>query len=134
MDIEIFTLCKYAELNNNSLAIIGIFDVINTPQLPIVLNQCNIALHIRFTGVDLEKHHFQVRVLSPEGKDVISRVEADYQNTAPSPLDTSTTSLVLAIAQLKIETFGKHSIVLSVDGHQQRAFPLYVLRPNPPRA
>ena len=132
MNIEIFTLSKYAEETNGTLSIQGIFDVINAPQLPVVLPACYLALRFRSTKDDLQNHHFKIRFLDPDGKDIIPIIDADYRNQTPTQYDTFTANLALQMGNCQFKVYGKYSIDLSIDGHSQRTFPLYINKPNIP--
>ena len=61
MNIEIFTLCDYAQSNNNKLTIVGTFDSFNAEKFPFTHPFFSIVARIRYNQDEIkEKKYFKI--------------------------------------------------------------------------
>jgi hypothetical protein len=127
MKVEIFTLCDYATIDMASkLNILGSFDRINVPTMPLNYPLCAIAIKMRFDPIEAGVKRIRISFMDADGRLVMPSIDAQTQiNIAPSE-STATAQLVLVIPQLKLLNFGEYWIGLAVDGRQEISIPLYV--------
>ena len=67
MEIEIFTLCDFAQDNNSKLTIVGTFDSINGKQFPLQHPACAVACRLRFGAKETGDHSFRLRLIDAPG-------------------------------------------------------------------
>ncbi len=126
MEIEIFTLCDFAQDNHSKLTIVGTFDSINSKQFPTQHPACTIACRLRFSVKEAEAHEFKLRLIDSEGKETIPPVEGNI-NIAPPPNDRHITiNLVVNFNQLQFPKPGRYSFELYIDGDWKSGLPLFL--------
>jgi hypothetical protein len=130
MDIELFTLCDYAQAMFGKMTIVGAFDSIFVKQVPVHFPQCHVAARIRFRNSESGHHSFGISILSPDGKPVIPPLKGDVKIPEQPGRDSVINHIVLGIGGLPITCYGRHSIVFSVDGQELRTLPLFVAPPQ----
>jgi hypothetical protein len=124
MEVEIFTLCDYAQDTNGKTTIVGTFDTINAPTYPFVIPTCSIALRIRFTRAEAGRHQFKVSFVNEDGQNLLPEFGGEGVIVIAPGNDHATLNACLGIGQLAIPRAGKYSIDLVVDGRQERSLPL----------
>ena len=77
MEIEIFTLCDFAQDNQSKLTIVGTFDSINAKQFPTQHPACSIACRLRFSSKEAGEHTFKLRLIDSDGKEIIQSIEGN---------------------------------------------------------
>lgn len=131
MITEIFTLADYAaDGPPGKLTIVGTFDTYFCQEVPLIIPNCSIALRIRFANSEAGSHDIKIKFHGPkpfalpdfEGKlEVFPNPNAEY----------STSNLVINLSNLKIESFGKHTIELWVDGEFESGLSLHIVKVDP---
>jgi len=129
MDIEIFTLCDFAQDLNGKLTIVGTFDTLYATQLPANHPNCHLAARIRFLGRENGKVPFGIRITSPDGEELMKPLQAEFHLSVNPGADSVTQNICLGIGGLPIKVYGKHVITLSVRGQDLRTLPLFVAKP-----
>jgi hypothetical protein len=129
MDIELFTICDYAQDMGGKLVIVGTFDTIFAPNLPIQVATCHVAARIRFRASDAGKIPFEARITAPDGKDVIPPMKGTMNIQVLPGAESAAHHLCLGIGGLPFNTYGRHSLTLSVRGQELRSLPIYVSHP-----
>ncbi len=74
MEIEIFTLCDFAQDNNQKLTIVGTFDTIQPPAYPHTHSLSSVACRMRFTGNEQGEYGLEIKILTKEGAPLIPPV------------------------------------------------------------
>lgn len=116
MEIEIFTLCDYAQEWNGKLFINGTFDMINARNFPTIIPACTIAGKLRFSTKESGLHFLKLKVVDPSGKDLIKPIEGEINvpNVAQNA-DYSSIHLAFNMQQMKLEMPGTYTIQLFID-------------------
>lgn len=126
MEIEIFTLCDFAQDNNSKLTIVGTFDSIHTKQFPAVHPACTVACRLRFAAKESGSHDFKLRLIDAGGKEVIQPIEGNITIGAPANGQFSSINFVVNFNQLKFEKPGRYSFELYIDGDWKSGLPLFL--------
>ncbi len=115
MQVEIFTLCDAATLQEGKLNILGTFDTIWVAEIPAVYPQCAVAMRLRFTRIEAGRHQIAVHVVDVDGQAIIPPLGGEIE-IAMEPDDSfSTVSLVLNIQRLPIKKCDECAVQLAVD-------------------
>jgi hypothetical protein len=126
MKVEIFTLCDAATDSGGKLNILGSFDHIHARETPMTHPLCAIALKIRFARIEEGNHRLRITVADADGKLVLPSLDASLAVRFNSEESTAAANVILFIQQMKLASFGEHSIDLAIDGRQEGSIPLYV--------
>ena len=130
MDIEIFTLCDFAEDIRGKLVIVGTFDALNAKQLPISLPTCHVATRIRFYSGEGGKLPFEIHIKSPDGNLIVPPVKGDANIFISPGAHSVSANFVVGFGNLKFDVYGRHTVILSVRGQELRTLPLFVNQPQ----
>jgi hypothetical protein len=136
MKLEIFALCDAATDQNGKLNILGAFDTIFAPQLPLVYQNCAVAAKMRWDKTEEGRKQIRISFSDPDGRAVIPALDAPIEVRVPDnahDITTSATNFVVTIQQIKLERAGEHEIDLFLDGELQGSLPLYIVPAAPRR-
>ncbi|HEX7845032.1 MAG TPA: hypothetical protein VF476_04465 [Chitinophagaceae bacterium] len=126
MELEIFTLCDFAQDNNSKLTIIGTFDSINSRQFPVSHPLCSIACRTRFAAKEAGNHNFRLRLIDGSGKEIIQPVQGDITIGVPSNGQFASVNVVINFNQLQFEKAGRYSFELYINGEWRSGLPLFL--------
>jgi hypothetical protein len=127
MDIEIFTLCDFAQDNSGKLLIIGVFDIIHARILPAIHPTCHIAARIRFRSGETGSIPFEIKITSPDGDNLIPPIGGGMQIQLTPGAESTCGNICVGIGGLPLKVFGRHTVTLSLRGQELRSLPLFVV-------
>ncbi|MDB5274069.1 MAG: hypothetical protein JWO58_2436 [Chitinophagaceae bacterium] len=117
MEIEIFTLCDYATDNGGKLTIVGTFDNVTTPTLP-VQQMIGIAIRLRFSEKQTGNHNIELKITDPS-KAAVGNMNGTINVPAPvEPLTYTSVNMALNLG-LEIKTKGVYKIEFHLNGEFQ---------------
>jgi len=128
MEIEIFTLCDYAQDYVGKLTVVGTFDVIMAANFPAIHPTCSIAGRLRFSEKEVGIHGFKLKLINEKGDDLIQAIEGDIEVKKPEIGNHSAVNFSLNLFQLKFDNPGKYSFELYMDGEWRSGFSLNVIQ------
>ena len=126
MEIEIFTLCDFAQDNNSKLTVVGTFDSIHSKQFPFSYGNFSVACRLRFADKETGAHDMRLRFIDAKGKEIIKPVEAQMNIQEARNGQYSTVNLVFNFNQLKFEKAGRYSFELYIDDEWRSGLPLFL--------
>ena len=126
MQIEVFSLCDAATADMGKLNMLGAFDTIWTPKVPVVHPQCTVALRIRFDSIERGEHKITVNFVDADGRHIIPPANSTINVNFPSEQRSGSGNLILNIQRLNLEKYGEYSIDLAVDGKTAANLPIFV--------
>lgn len=131
MEIEIFTLADFAaDQGNGKLTVVGTFDTLFCPQLPAVQPAFAVALRMRIANKEAGKHLFEVKMLTPDGKQINS-IKGDMDVKVNPHSDYATLNLVFNFNNFKLEKAGKYAFEFHFDGEFRSGLKLIVIHGMP---
>lgn len=130
MDIEIFTLCHYAEATSIGLTIINAFDTIFISNLPDQQSSFTVTARIRYSSYEQGKTAIHLRLSTPDGENIIPPFSGDINLSYSPGAESMSYNFVVNLQGLTFKTYGKHSITLSIRGQELRKLPLYIVQPS----
>ena len=126
MEIEIFTLCDFAQDNNSKLTVVGTFDSIHAKQFPFVQANFSVACRLRFSEKETGGHDMRLRFTDGNKKEVIKPIEGQMNIANPQNGQYSAVNLVFNFNQIKFEKAGRYSFELFIDDEWTSGLPLFV--------
>jgi Family of unknown function (DUF6941) len=130
MEIEIFTLCDFAQDNHSKLTIVGTFDSIQAKQFPVQHPACTVACRLRFGIKETGNHNFKLRLIDATGKEPIKPVEGNIAIGTPQNGQLATINMVINFNQMQFEKPGRYSFELYIDGEWKSGLPLFLIQVN----
>lgn len=130
MELEIFTLCDFAQDNSSKLTIVGTFDSINARQFPVTHPLCSIACRLRFAAKEAGNHQFRLRLIDASGKETIQPVQGEINIGAPANGQFASINVVINFNQLQFEKPGRYSFELYLDEEWRSGLPLFLNQVN----
>lgn len=127
MEIEIFTLCDFAQDNNSKLTIVGTFDSIHSKQFPVVHPACAVACRLRFAAKEIGTHDFKLRLIDTQGKELIKPIEGAITIGLSPNGQLSSINVIAQFAQMKFDAPGRYSFELYIDGQWTSGLPLFLV-------
>ncbi|MHB1345537.1 MAG: DUF6941 family protein [Thermoleophilia bacterium] len=127
MRIDLALLGDYAIADKmDKLTVAGIFRDIYAVSVPFARPVMYLALTVAVEPLDGPKHHLSVRMIDPDGKDVIPELHADMEVARPDPETDATMNLVLELNGVQFATTGTHCFDIFLDGRFTERVPLEV--------
>ena len=127
MEIEIFSLCDFAQDNQGKFTVVGTFDTIFSHNTPIIHRSCFVALKFRVANSEAGQHHFEIRGLTPD-KEVFNSVKGAGESKPNPNADYASTNLPIPLHNLKFDKFGKYAFELYFDGEFRSGLSLYLVQ------
>ena len=127
MKVDLALLADYAEVTQRGgkLIVCGIFDRITLVDLEAVHPHMALALKLACDPGEDPLHHLSVRLVDPDGVDVVPAMEGDVEVKAEGDGDASV-NLILDLNLVKFGTAGPHSFDVFLDGRLEKQVPLTV--------
>ena len=124
MEIEIFTLCDFAQDNGGKLIIVGTFDSMQAKAFPVRHPACSIACRLRFSKKEHGPHTISVRFIDGQNNELVQPLEAEIMVEEPKSSEHSTINLVINYNNIEFKNAGRYSFELSMDGEWKSGLPL----------
>ena len=126
MEIEIFTLCDFAQDNNSKLTVVGTFDAIHSKQFPFVQTMFSVACRLRFSEKEVGPHDMRLRFIDGNGGELMKPIEGKMNIAQPKNGQYSAVNLVFNFNQVKFEKAGRYSFELYIDDEWTSGLPLFI--------
>jgi hypothetical protein len=124
MEIEIFTLCDFAQDNGGKLIIVGTFDSMQAKSFPVRHPACSIACRLRFSKKEYGPHTVTIRFIDSQNNELVQPLEAEIMVEEPVRTEHSTINLVINYNNVEFTAAGRYSFELSMDGEWKSGLPL----------
>ena len=126
MEIEIFTLCDFAQDNNSKLTVVGTFDSIHSKLFPFVQQSFSVACRLRFSEKETGAHDMRLRFTDSNKQELIKAIEGQMNIAKPQNGQYSAVNLVFNFNQVKFEKPGRYSFEIFIDDEWTSGLPLFV--------
>jgi hypothetical protein len=128
---EVFCLCDAATEFQGKLNVLGTFDTMFTPQVPVIYPGCSIAIRLRVEQAEQGQHAFRLSFIDEDGRDVIAPIGGSFGvNMAPGVPNVAV-NLVINLQGTRLLRHGNHRIDLTVDNQLLCTLPVFVRPPEP---
>jgi hypothetical protein len=127
MKVDLALLADYAEVSQRGgkLIVCGIFDRVSLAGPDAVHPHMALALKLVCDPADNRTHHLTVRLVDPDGVDVVAPMEGDVEVKRETEGEASV-NLILDLNLVKFGTHGPHSFDVFLDDRLERQVPLTV--------
>jgi hypothetical protein len=127
MKVDLALLADYAEVTQRGgkLVVCGIFDRISLGDLDAVHPHMALALKLSCEPGEDGAHRLTVRLIDPDGADVVQPMEGDVEVKAEDDGDASV-NLILDLNLVKFNAVGPHSFDVFLDDGLATQVPLTV--------
>src|SRR5216110_1550455 len=115
MNFRVAVLCDAATDENGKLNLLGAFDTICTPQLPVVHPQCSIALRVTFFAGEEGKHKLQVNIVDADGRSIANLPPLEIEVSLPDDMHFGTKNFIVNLQNMRFENAGLYSIDVRLD-------------------
>jgi hypothetical protein len=131
MRVDLALLADYAEVTQRGgkLVVCGIFDRISLGDLEAVHPHMALALKLACDPMEAPAHQVTVRLVDPDGVDVVMAMEGEVEVKAEGPGETSV-NIILDLNLVKFGTPGPHSFDIFIDGDLAHQVPLTIEVPD----
>jgi hypothetical protein len=129
MRVDLALLADYAEVaqRGGKLIVCGIFDRISLADIEAVHPHMALALKLVTEPGEEQAHHLTVRLVDPDGADVVPPMEGDVE-VKPEDEGDASVNLILDLNLVKFGVTGPHSFDIFLDGRLERQVSLTVER------
>ncbi|NPD75320.1 hypothetical protein [Oceanispirochaeta sp. M1] len=111
------------------LNILGAFDTIQMKQIPAIHPVMSISLRILFEHDEVGDHHFTLKFLTPEKKDVVPPLEGDINITKIKETHIpSTINLIFNMNNVNFSTLGTYELQVIISGKIIDRLNIYAVR------
>jgi hypothetical protein len=117
MRVDLALLADYAAITNDrKLIVSGVFDAVLIGKVPGKLSRMMLALKLRVYGDEPEEHKVLVRLVEPDGKDVIPATDLGMSVRREDPSLDVVSPLVVSFDNVMFQRVGPYSIDVFLDG------------------
>jgi hypothetical protein len=109
------------------LVIVGVFDIILVPDLPAAHRSLHLALRVCFGPADSGPHTLVVRLVNPDGHEVIPALKAAFSADVHDDSDAEDAlQMVLEIGNVPFTVAGPHAVDILLDDRYEETVPLRI--------
>ena len=131
MNIQVAVLCDAATDDHGKLNLLGAFDTILAPQLPVTHPQCTVALRVAFMSGDEGDRRLKLNFVDADGKSIMPPIDIPVPVQLPDDAHFVTRNFIVNIQGLKFQEFGLYSVDVRLDDKSQGSSPLWVKNLTP---
>ena len=114
MRIDVFSICDFAQDNNNKLTIVGTYNRILSRVFPLTYNQITVALRLSFFLGESGEKQFSCSILDPLGNAVVGPITGKLNIGTINEL--TTISPIICFYNVAFNEAGHYSVSFSLDG------------------
>ena len=108
----------------------GDIDTIYTPQVPVTHAELSLVMKLSIDPIDCEtEHRIQFQLLDPNNIPLVPDSGFSFTpNLSQDPDLPNGYGICLGFQQVKFQQFGKHTVVIRIDGEEHRRLPLKIVQ------
>ena len=133
MDVQILTLCDFAEDFVGKMCITGTFDTLRVADLERNLSNFSIAARIAFDQGESGRQEFSIAIKNDEGKDHVPELKG-FLDIKERKSFMGASNLVLNLNGISFARPGLYFVVLKMNGALLKSIPFAVEGPQRPHS
>jgi hypothetical protein len=128
MRVDLAVLADYATTTQDQkLVIVGVFDTILLTELPAAHRSLHLALRVCFGPADSGPHTLVVRLVDPDGHEIIPALKAGFSADIPDDSDAEgALQMVLEIGNVPFTVAGPHAVDILLDDRYEETVPFRI--------
>lgn len=126
MNIDIFAVCRSAEVRDSALSVLGTFDTIETPGTPLVTGPFSLAWQVRFEPADGIEHVVGLRATNSDGGNILPPMRAEISMHYRDGHFWAVSQWVQQIQRITFPKDGLYSFRLEIDDAEVAVHPLHI--------
>ncbi len=120
-------LADYAAVTDHGkLVIAGVFDAIRVSQVPIRHPMMALAMRIHADPGEGSTHQVTVRLVDPDGQEVLPELKADVQFKEHGPGEGGDVQIVMHAPGVVFKQLGPHAFDVFIDGVHVQSLSLWI--------
>jgi hypothetical protein len=125
LNVEILSVCDFAQDALGKLNVFGAFDAITAQDFPTVHPLMCVAVRVRFQVYELGDHNVRLEIKNADGDNLVPPLDGTLSVNGIGG-DSACANMALNIANLKLEREGSWKLTLTIDGQERSSIPLFV--------
>ena len=130
MNTDFAFICDAAEAGTKINALGIGFDTIYAAQMPVRHPHFSLVLQLRASVAEAGQKRIEVSLLDEDGKDLIPRVQGQFNLPRTEGRSTSVGRFVMEFNNVEFKAYGSYTIEVTVEGMEVASLPFRVLQ-NP---
>ncbi|MDA3835091.1 MAG: hypothetical protein PF495_17035 [Spirochaetales bacterium] len=126
MKIEVFALCDAATNSHGKLNLLGTFDQIFVPQVPVMHPAFSIALRVRFGKMEEGVHQVQLQLVDPDGIAVLPPMRGEVVPRMGPDVGSVAVNMIFNFHNVKFDSYSDYQINLNFDDISLESLPLSI--------
>ena len=128
MRVDLAVLADYATTTQDQkLVIVGVFDTILLTELPAAHRSLHLALRVCFGPADSGPHTLVVRLVDPDGHEIIPALKAGFSADFPDDSDAEgALQMVLEIGNVPFTVAGPYAVDILLDDRYEETAPFRI--------
>jgi len=126
MKIELLTICDSAVDYGGKLCVLGMFEGIAAPSVPVVHQHLTVLARIRFDPTEVGTHKVCVSITDEDGKPLVQPPVQDIPVQFYGEMKSMILNLIFSLNGLRFQKFGEYAVNLVVNLEQKSSTPLYL--------
>ncbi|MFZ4617865.1 MAG: DUF6941 family protein [Rectinemataceae bacterium] len=115
MDVQILTLCDFAEDFGGKLCITGTFDTLRVADFTRAMSGFSIACRVAFDQGEIGRQEFTFGIRDEEGRDLVPEMKGAFE-IGERKTFLGASNLVLTLNGLRFQSAGIYFVSLSING------------------
>jgi len=118
MQIEIFTICDYAQVYAGKAVVMGAFNQMKAQKLPVVVPNLTLAVRVSFEKEESGDKTFYFYIKNPDGTLLVPEFRCDTKQVAqPGAQDQLITfDMNIMLGNIALNQYGRYTITMRYDG------------------
>lgn len=116
MEIEIFTVCHSATVENDRVSINRILNGLEVEFVPIVDKSIFVVVRLRLERHEFGRHKFDFSLQSPSGEQIPPHFSGSFGVSLPADFPFGSHTRIFNMSQVEFTEFGVYQFRFSVDG------------------
>ena len=127
MKVVLGAIADYAAVTDHGKLVIGgVFDAIRVQQVPVRHPVMSLALRIHAEPGEGATHEVTVRLVDPDGMEVLPELKADVQFKEHGPGEGGDVQIVMHAPGIVFKQLGPHAFDVFIDGVHAQSLPLWI--------
>jgi len=129
--IEVFVLCETAQEFDGRLNLLGTFETIRVPALPVVIPLLTVAIRLRYWSDEGGAHRCVIRLIDADGRLILEELCGEFSVGTSRGNSSDVANVLVKLHDLCLTEEGEYGMELYLDGRLEASLPLNIECPQP---